>query len=143
MMASTAASVAGPAAAASVPQATKHIAEQTARSLPWICNMPTRAIASVLLKQEKEMMDHADLFEEAEKSGLMRSRRHFKHCLRMMKNQKRICIICNGPEKVGSAKLKFSVKLTQRGSSIYTRYSQEPHRELDKRGGRGLQDALV
>lgn len=104
--------------------------------------MPTRVIASVLLKEEREMMDHGALFDEVEKSGLLRSRRHFKHCLRMLKDQKRVLIICNGLEKVGSPKRKFSVKLTQRGSVIYTKYSQAPHRESDGKGQRGLQDAI-
>lgn len=89
------------------------------------------------------MMDHMALYEDADKLGLMRSRRHFKHCLRMLKDQKRVQIICKGPVKPGSAKRAFAVKLTRRGERIYQYYSKMPLPSDDGGDGeRGLKDAL-
>lgn len=101
-------------------------AAQSMRISPfWVREMPTRQIAHVLLQQERNIMGHDTLFSEVEKSGLFRSRRHFKHCLRMLKDQKRARVICQGPERAGSAKRLFAVQLTRRGATIYHRYSKD------------------
>lgn len=143
VMATTAASSAGSAVASAIPQVAKQVASQL-RPAHWVKGMPTRTIAQVLLRQENEMMDHLVLYEETNKLGLLRSRRHFKHCLRMLKDQKRVAVICNGPVHPGSAKRAFKVKLTRRGSRIYTGYSKMPLPENDGNDGeRGLKDALV
>lgn len=142
-MISSVASNAGAAVATAAPQVAKKVAEQVTRNAPWISNMPTRAIASVLLQQDRNIMEHDALYSAVEKSGLMRSRRHFKHCLRMLKDQKRVAVICTGPESPGSAKRKFAVKLTRRGNAVYTKYSEAPQREFDRINERGLKDALL
>lgn len=84
--------------------------------------MPTRMIAHVLLQRERPVMEHSDLFQEANASGMFRSHRHFKHCLKMMKHQKRVHIVCLGPERVGSPNRRFAVSLTKRGVHAYSWY---------------------
>jgi len=105
-------------AAVAATEATAYVG--TSRMRAGVANMPTRAIAEVLLRQTEKPMKHETLYEEAAKSGLMRSRTHFKHCLRMMKDQNRVKVICLGPEKPGSAKRKFSVGLTRKGVVVYS-----------------------
>lgn len=140
-MATTVASAATTAA-----RAAPEIASQAAARLKpahWVCNMPTRSIAQVLLRQDNLIMDHGALYQETDRLGLLRSHRHFKHCLRMLKIQKRVLIVCKGPEKPGSAKRAFSVKLTRRGQRIYQYYSGMPDKtDKDGDGERGLKDAL-
>lgn len=92
----------------------------------WVNGMPTRLIAQVLLCKSRCMADHRELFEEISTSGMFKSRRHFKHCLKLMKLSKRLDIICLGPEKVGKSRRKFAVKLTARGERIYTCYRRWP-----------------
>lgn len=120
--------------------------------VPAPINLPTRVIADVLLRAGPKPIAHEVLYQEADKSGLMRSHRHFKHCLRMMKDQNRVKVICLGPEKVGSAKRKFAVGLTRKGTILYTKYFKgfeaakqvrqelKPAQKADQT--RGLQDAL-
>lgn len=86
-----------------------------------VVNMPSRAIAAVLLKA-KSPMPRDELFEQASEYGMFNSKRHFKHVLKMMKKQNRIRMLCKGPEYPGSSKLAFEVALTRRGDTIYTRY---------------------
>lgn len=121
---------------------TSHRALCTAPS-SWIQDLPTRAIADSLLGKEQYLFSHEKLYEEVNESGLFRSHRHFKHCLKMMRTQNRVKIVCNGPERIASAKLAFSVKLTAKGRSVY-RYYREQHarREVAKREQAGLKDAL-
>lgn len=117
----------GAAVASAASKLVKGGGQQALRRAPlWVHNMPTRQIANVLLQQDRQMMDYDLLYGAVEQSGLFRSKRHFKHCLRMLKQQNRVQVICRGPEKAGSAKRLFSVKLTRRGCTIYTRYSQMP-----------------
>lgn len=102
------------------PAATKIVPER------WVNGMPSRLIAQLLLGKSRHMADHKELFEETSSTGLFKSRRHFKHCLKLMKCSKRVDIICLGPERVGSSHRKFSVKLTTRGARIYSSYRQWP-----------------
>lgn len=94
---------------------------QALRNTHGVVNMPTRAIAAVLLKN-RVPVPHDELYELSDEYGLFKSKRHFKHCLKMMKQQDRVQVICNGPEYPGASRLSFSVKLTRRGDAIYTRY---------------------
>ena len=94
---------------------------QELRNTVGILNMPTRAIAAVLLRHSRPMK-HGDLCTEASEYGLFRSKRHFKHVLKMMKLQRRIKVSSMGPAFPRSPKLAFSVNLTKRGEAIYTRY---------------------
>lgn len=93
------------------------------------------------------MMDYDKLYGELEPSGLFRSKRHFKHCLRMLRTQQRVAMVCKGPERAGSARRSFAVKLTRRGSSIYSRYrdidNAEEGEDGNGAGSGGLADALV
>lgn len=136
------------AASAAVPQGAKTVAAQAVKQASWVRNLPTRAIANVLLESDSYMASHDALYHAVDKTGLLRSRRHFKHCLRMMSDQKRVKVFCIGPEKVGSAKLKFSVKLTSRGRTIYGFYRRGTLGSLGKVEERaegeqpGLKDAL-
>lgn len=86
-----------------------------------VVNMPTRAIAAVLLK-DGAPVKHDELYERSAEYGLFNSKRHFKHCLKMMKLQKRVQSICLGPSYPGSSRNAFSVTLTKRGQTVYTRY---------------------
>lgn len=129
-------------AAAAAPLATtKRAAVHALRAARGV-NMPSRAIAAVLLRAPGPVA-HDELYSSAAEYGLLKSRRHFKHVLKLMKGMKRLEVICLGPERPGSAKRAFSVKLTRRGQTIYTRYLDE-----DGAGGQGeerapgLQDAL-
>ena len=114
----------------------------------WIREMPTRAIAAVLLDAKQYTLTHDELFKAANESDLIRSRRHFKHCLRLLKDQKRILSFSLGPERIGSANIKFAVKLTPKGAKIYSQYRVTEGIEKEHRGKhgkdstRGLQDAL-
>lgn len=132
------------ATSSAIPKIAKEVAQEAIQRAPlWVRGMPTRQIANVLLQQERHMMDYELLYGEVEKSGLFRSKRHFKHCLRMLKGQDRVQVICRGPEKAGSAKRLFSVKLTRRGGNIYTRYSQMMLEAEEKDGKQGLTEVLA
>lgn len=114
----------------------------------WIREMPTRAIAAALLEAERHTLTHEELFKAASESDLIRSRRHFKHCLRLLKDQKRAVSFSLGPERIGSANIKFAVRLTPRGAKIYSKYRVSEGIEKEQRindrkeSNRGLQDAL-
>lgn len=115
----------------------------------WIRGMPTRAIAAALLDAKHNTLTHEELFKVASESDLIRSRRHFKQCLRLLKDQKRTASFSLGPERVGSANIKFAVRLTLRGEKIYSKYRITEGVERGNLGNdgndstRGLQDALV
>lgn len=107
-----------------VAEATQAATRQSVRALRdarGVVNIPTRAIAAVLLK-EGGPVRHEELYERSAEYGLFNSRRHFKHCLKMMKLQKRVQNICLGPSYPGSSRNAFSVTLTKRGQTVYTRY---------------------
>lgn len=147
-MASTASAGTAAKAASSVagaaPQAAKQAIEQAAVNLKWIRGMPTRAIADALMKRENRMAPHEELYNEINKTGILRSRRHFKHCLRMLRTQRRVDVICQGPDRVGSNRLKFAVKLTRRGDSVYSYFKRMETQEAERGEGAqpGLKDAL-
>ncbi|CAN8072771.1 unnamed protein product [Agarophyton chilense] len=84
--------------------------------------MPTRAIAHALMQRESHVAPHDELFREVQHTGLMRSHRHFKHCLKMMRLQKRVLVQCTGLLRVGASQRTFVVKLTRRGHAVYRFY---------------------
>jgi len=91
-----------------------------------VVNMPSRAIAAVLLRA-KAAVGHDELYNLACEydATMFKSKRHFKHCLKMMKNSERIRIRSVGPQYPGASKLGFVVELTRRGTVAYTRYLGE------------------
>lgn len=60
-----------------------------------------------------------ELYDELIDTGMFRSKRHFKHCLKLMKSKNRVQIVCQGPTEIGSPNLKFAVKLTGKGQRTY------------------------
>lgn len=86
-----------------------------------VVNMPTRAIAAVLLK-EGAPVRNVDLYERASEYGFFNSHRHFKHVLRMMKKMDRVQVIAGPPETPGGDKRSFRTKLTRRGENVYRYY---------------------
>lgn len=73
----------------------------------------------------------------ADEYGLFNSRRHFKHCLKMMKQMHRVRVRCTGPEYPGASRRGFVVELTRRGDKVYKHYlGDEPPLP-------GLADALL
>lgn len=84
-----------------------------------VVNMPSRAIAAVLLRHEGKPIRHKDLYEKASEYGFLNSRTHFKHVLKMMKGMERIAINCVHPEKIGGSKLSYTVSLTAKGKKVY------------------------
>ncbi len=88
-------------------------------------NMPTRAIAAVLLRARGSPVTPDDLYAQSNEYGLFNSKRHFKHCLKMMKNMERVRVKSLGPQYPGASKLQFGVELTRRGTQAYTRYLGE------------------
>jgi hypothetical protein len=97
------------------------LSAKAARAVRGEVNMPTRAVAAVLLKSSEPLRSH-DLYARSSEYGFFNSRRHFKHVLRMMKEQRRIQVITGPPERVGGSKLTFTIRLTRRGEQIYTSY---------------------
>lgn len=96
------------------------------RSELGVVNMPSRAIAAVLLRA-KSAVGHDELYNLSCEydSDMFRSKRHFKHCLRMMKTSERIRIRSVGPQYPGASKLGFVVELTRRGTAAYSKYLGE------------------
>lgn len=144
--ASAASSALKQAATQAATQAAKAIPKSLSEELFWVRNMPTRAIAHFLMRYDSHLAPHDELFNKVNDSGLMKSKRHFKHCLKMMRLQKRVDIVCLGPQRVGSSKLKFAVKLTKRGNAVFS-YYRSRESETRQRGGEypkppGLTDAL-
>lgn len=88
----------------------------------WTSGQPTRYIAHKLLDRDRAMCGLRELYEEVMDSGMFRSKRHFKQCLKMMKCKNRVQIICLGPVAIGSPNLKFAVKLTGKGQRTYLFY---------------------
>ncbi|PXF41637.1 hypothetical protein BWQ96_08648 [Gracilariopsis chorda] len=127
-------------------QAAKNIPKSLSDELFWVRNMPTRAIAHFLMGYESRLAPHDELFDKVNASGLMRSKRHFKHCLKMMRLQKRVDVVCLGPQRVGSSTRKFAVKLTSRGNAVYRYYRNCERWQVEHGGERpkrpGLTDAL-
>ena len=116
---------------------------QSSSAAPWVEGMPTRAIADALLSKENYLAPHDALYDEVNQTGVLRSHRHFKHCLKMLKEQNRVRVICLGPEKVASNKRKFSVKLTSRGRSTYSFFkSCYKENAEEPKDAEGLKDAL-
>lgn len=137
--------IAAKAATAAVNNMSRRAALAELRNTYGVVNMPTRAIAAVLLRA-KAAVPHEELFERANEYSLFHSKRHFKHCLKMMKLQKRVRVICNGPQYPGASRLAFSIELTRRGGTIYTRYLGEepplPQLQDNEDGAPGLGDAI-
>jgi hypothetical protein len=113
-------SVAGLASIAESPPGQK-LGAKAARAVRCEVNMPTRAIAAVLLKADGPVQCR-ELYTLSSEYGLFQSHRHFKHVLRMMKSQKRVQIMTGPPELAGGSKLSFKARLTRRGQLIYTQY---------------------
>lgn len=107
--------------------ATEAIAPSVAalRSTIGEVNMPTRAIAAVLLRARGAPVTPEELYTQSNEYGLFNSKRHFKHCLKMMKGMKRVQVKSMGPQYPGASRLQFSVYLTRRGTAAYTRYLGE------------------
>lgn len=99
----------------------------------WTIGQPTRMIAHKLLEKEKFACGLRELWEEAEQTGMFKSKRHFKHCLKLLKSRQRVDVTCLGPERVGSAKLKFSARLTRRGARTYLWFRQSYRNQLAKK----------
>lgn len=130
------------AAAAATAGAAARVSVRALRDVRGVVNMPTRAIAAVLL-QTRRPIPHEELYDRANEYGLFNSRRHFKHCLKMMKGQDRVRVICDGPRYPGASRRAFSVELTRRGDAIYTRYlGEKPPPPSDPNDIPGLADAL-
>lgn len=108
----------------------------------WVEGKPTRAIASKLLDMPDHMAESHALYAKVNRSGLFRSRRHFKHCVKLMRSMKRVDMVCHGssvpestsvfPSESGAVslnrskryqkeKLQFSIALTGRGRRVYSR----------------------
>lgn len=85
----------------------------------WQDGRPTRAIASALLKVEGCTLEHKALYEAVDRSGLLRSHRHFKQCLKMMRLSRRACVRSIGLARVGDSRPQFTVSLTRKGRTIY------------------------
>lgn len=97
---STAASSAVVSKSASVVKdATKPLSAKATRAVRGEVNMPSRSIAAVLLRSEKPVQNKV-LYEQAKEYGLLRSPRHFKHVLRMMKLQKRVKVMPSAPVRL-------------------------------------------
>lgn len=92
----------------------------------WVEDMPTRMIACKLLDRDRLMAGHKELYDEVNATGMLKSRRHFKHCLKLMRISQRIQVICQGPARVGSSRRIFAVKLTKRGQVIYSWHRNHP-----------------
>jgi hypothetical protein len=94
---------------------------KAARAMVGEVNMPSRAVAKVLLDAGEPVLNR-ELYARASEFGLFNSHRHFKHVLRMMKGQGRVQVIPGPPERPGGAKLTFRTKLTRRGEAVYSTY---------------------
>lgn len=117
----------------------------------WVHGKPTRAIASKLLDMPEYMADSHMLYSNVQPSGLFRSRRHFKQCVKILRSMGRVTMICHGqtnatdvrtplishssksrsrsqaPSRSRSRKsakqvLRFSIGLTPRGRRVYSFY---------------------
>lgn len=99
----------------------------------WTIGQPTRMIAHKLLEKEKFTCGLLELWEEVEETGMFKSKRHFKHCLKLLKSRQRVDVMCIGPERVGSAKLKFSARLTRRGARTYLWFRQSYRNRIAKK----------
>lgn len=99
----------------------------------WTIGQPTRMIVHKLLEKEKFTHGLRELWEEVEQTGMFKSKRHFKHCLKILKSRQRVDVICLGPQRVGSAKLKFSARLTRRGARTYLWFRQSYRNQLAKK----------
>lgn len=117
----------------------------------WTLRQPTRMIAHKLLDRDKHMLSMTELYDDLSNScDLFRSRRHFKHCLKLMRAKNRVQVICLGPESIGSSVLKFAVKLTGQGQRTYLWFRQGHRAWASKQitdgtttgTGGGLTDAL-
>lgn len=111
-------------AEAAVTSAAAPLSNRAKSAVRGVVNMPSRAIAAVLLKA-REPVQNRVLYERASEYGFFASHRHFKHVLRMMKNMERVHVIAGPPEKPGGNKLTYKTKLTRRGERIYTHYLGE------------------
>jgi hypothetical protein len=87
------AAVAATAAPADAPAA---MTAKAARAARGVVNMPSRAVAAVLLRAD-EPVPNGQLYAEAREYGLLQSHRHFKHVLKMMKLQRRVQVIPGPP----------------------------------------------
>jgi hypothetical protein len=99
----------------------QNLGAKAARAVRCEVNMPTRAIAAVLLRADEPVL-YRDLYLRSSEYGLFQSHRHFKHVLRMMKGQRRVQVMTGPPERAGGSKLSFQVRLTRRGELIYSQY---------------------
>lgn len=94
---------------------------QALRAARGVVNMPTRAIAAVLLRA-RAPVSHEELYRLSDEYALFYSRRHFKRCLRMMRDMQRVRIRSTGPQYPGANKQHFVVELTRRGETVYENY---------------------
>lgn len=118
-----AAGVVAEAAPATAP-VVQELSAKAARAVRGEVNMPSRAIAAVLLLSETPVPNKV-LYGAAKEYGNIEHHRHFKHVLRMMKGQNRVRVIAGPPEKVGGKKVTYCTQLTRRGRMIYGRYLGE------------------
>lgn len=107
---------------------------------PWVDGKPTRAIASKLLDMPDYMAESHALYAQVIPSGLFRSRRHFKQCVKILRAMNRVDMVCHGPlaapasttpssgatvistrsKRYRKVKLQFSIALTDKGTRVYS-----------------------
>lgn len=107
---------------------------------PWVDGKPTRAIASKLLDMPDYMAESHALYARVFPSGLFRSRRHFKRCVKILRAMNRVDMVCHGhladtasttptseaavistrSKRHQNAKLQFSIALTDKGTRVYS-----------------------
>lgn len=110
----------------------------------WVRGKPTRAIASKLLDMPDHMAESHALYTQVAPSGLFRSRRHFKQCVKILRAMDRVDMVCHGPLQTSAptsgsslnvakvpptrprrsrkVKLHFSIALTGKGRHVYSYY---------------------
>lgn len=95
-LAATRARLCAAGAAAAKEDGARAVSAAAARAVRGVVNMPSRSIAAVLLRSDAPVANGA-LFAGAREYGLLKSHRHFKHTLRMMKEQRRVQVIPGPP----------------------------------------------
>jgi hypothetical protein len=97
------------------------LSAKAARAVIGEVNMPSRAVAKVLLDAGGPVANR-ELYKLSAEFGMFHSHRHFKHVLRMMKGQRRVQVISGPPDRPGGSKLTYRTKLTRRGEVVYSAY---------------------
>lgn len=121
---SSSAGAAGAAATSASAASSASESAKSTRAARGAVNMPSRAIAAVLLRASAPVRNR-DLYFQAKEYGNIQHHKHFKHVLKMMKVQERVRIIPGPPEKIGGRKLTYCTQLTRRGEAVYTEYLGE------------------